>query len=148
MGRAVHRSPWWLTRYVKSWIIFLGGDAYTWLCYVLHEEVTPASNQTHLRIYHMINNVDPIVSLWTYIPYTSTGIKSSMEGPKDTDEALIPTQPERLTGTLKCKVCKKTVLQCWQRQISSLCQTKISQRERSQVFSLGYQSDSILRLLR
>jgi hypothetical protein len=49
-----------------------------------------------------------------YIPYTSTGIKSSMlEGPTSTDEASIPTEPERMsmsgtTSTLKRKVCTKT----------------------------------------
>jgi hypothetical protein len=55
-----------------------------------------------------------------YIPDTSTGIKSSIEAPTDptdTDEASIPTEPERTTNdpnksisgtTLKRKVCTET----------------------------------------
>jgi hypothetical protein len=48
-----------------------------------------------------------------YIPCTSTGIKSSVEGPADTDEAPIPTEPESMnlsgtTTTLKRKAAKRT----------------------------------------
>jgi hypothetical protein len=54
-----------------------------------------------------------LLSYHHYIPYTSmdTGMKSSMEGPTHTDEALMPTEPNKsmsgTTSTLKRKVFTK-----------------------------------------
>jgi hypothetical protein len=72
-----------------------------------------------------------------------------MEGPKDKYEASIPTEPERPSCTLKRKVCKKTCVTKLTAANIKSSPDKISQRERSYVvFSLGYQSDSILRCVR
>jgi hypothetical protein len=48
-----------------------------------------------------------LLSYHHYIPDNSTGITSSIEGPMITNEASIPTEPERMT-TLKRKVSTKT----------------------------------------